>query len=433
MSKKYGLVWEDENYLEKIVSDCQHKKPILKEIDTKKIIINKSTPTNIIIEGDNYEALYILNQTHKEKIDIIYIDPPYNTNNQNEFQYNNKYIDENDVYKHSKWLSFMNNRLKLAKNLLNNKGVIFISINNTELAQLKLLCDEIFGDENLVAIFPRLTIKGGKTQSLFSTNNCDYLLCYANNKQYLKFNKLKVENDPSFKYSDKYVESRGMYHTKQALDTQSLKYHKSADYIIKIKDEKYYPGKTSENNGYIWTWSYKKFQFAYKNDFVDFKNGRIWPKKYLKAQIDKKNGEYYIKYVDREKNYSQLTFIDNKYSNPNGTNILKNMQIKFDYPKPISLIKTILKMVYYEDNIIVLDFFAGSGTTGHAVLELNKEDNKNRKFILCTNNENNICIDVCYPRIEKAIKGYTNLQHKKIEGLGSNLKYFKVNFSDINE
>jgi adenine-specific DNA-methyltransferase len=147
-SKKYGLVWDSEREPEQVVLNCENNLPILKRVKGKEIR-TVDEDDNILIEGDNYHALTVLNYTHKEKVDVIYIDPPYNTGNK-DFIYNDRYVDKEDGFRHSKWLNFMGKRLKLAKSLLKETGVIFISIDDHELAQLKLLCDEIFGEDNLI-------------------------------------------------------------------------------------------------------------------------------------------------------------------------------------------------------------------------------------------------------------------------------------------
>ncbi|MCX8179110.1 MAG: site-specific DNA-methyltransferase, partial [Candidatus Aenigmarchaeota archaeon] len=152
--KKYGLIWEDKP--EEVVELCKKKLPVLKEVKSKEIITDKNKPVNLLIEGDNYHALSVLNYTHAGKIDVIYIDPPYNTGNK-DFIFNDHYVDKEDAYRHSKWLSFMERRLKLAKNLLKDTGVIFISIDDNEVAQLKILMDDsdLFGAHNFIAILPR--------------------------------------------------------------------------------------------------------------------------------------------------------------------------------------------------------------------------------------------------------------------------------------
>ena len=143
-TKKFGLVWEDKP--EKVATDCAKKLPVIKEVADRAI--NKagdSEPTNIIIEGDNYHALSVLNYTHAGKIDAIYADPPYNTGAKN-WRYNNNYVDGQDAFRHSKWISFMDKRLRLARNLLKDTGIICVTIDDYEIAPLRLLMDSIFGD-----------------------------------------------------------------------------------------------------------------------------------------------------------------------------------------------------------------------------------------------------------------------------------------------
>src|SRR3989344_3570272 len=163
--KKYGLVWEDKP--EEVVEMCKEKLPVLKEVKEKEIITNKEKPVNLLIEGDNYHSLAVLNFTHKEAIDLIYIDPPYNTGNG--FVYNDKIVELDDSYRHSKWLSFMSKRLILAKNLLKDTGFIFISIDDNEVAQLKLLCDDIFGETNFIGnLIWRKKEGGGQADDYFA-------------------------------------------------------------------------------------------------------------------------------------------------------------------------------------------------------------------------------------------------------------------------
>lgn len=423
-STKYGLYWDKSIQQEKKLRNIITNIPILKRVE----ILNDGVINNILIEGDNIESLISLNMMKSNGfVDIIYIDPPYNTGHE-DFKYNDKFINDEDGYRHSKWLSFMEKRLILAKELLNENGIIFISIDDHEQANLKLLCDSIFGEKNFVMMFPRLTVKVGKTQTVYTTSNLDWLICYAKNYSLGSFVKKKVEGDTSFKFQDEYIDIRGMYHTKQALDTKSLGYIASLDYPIIYNNVTYYPGSTKKNNGYRWTWSKEKFEFALKNGFVEFKNGRVWPKKYLYASIEKNDKKgYYIKYEERKKNYSQLEFLENVHSNTNGTEELKKMGLNFPYAKPVSLIKLCTKLITNK-NAIVLDFFAGSGTTGQAVLELNKEDGGNRRFILCTNNENNICTDVTYPRLKTVITGIRPDGTKYSDGIPANLIYYKTDF-----
>lgn len=143
--QRYGLVWEDKP--EEIADQCERELPVLTEDKTKELVKDHSKPTNFIFEGDNYHTLYTLNFTHKRKIDTIYIDPPYNTGNKS-WRYNNDYIDKEDRFRHSKWLSFMSKRLRLARRLLKETGIIICAIDDYEFASLKLLFDEIYGEQN---------------------------------------------------------------------------------------------------------------------------------------------------------------------------------------------------------------------------------------------------------------------------------------------
>lgn len=444
--KKYGLVWEDKP--EDVVEMCKEKLPVLKEVKGKEIITDKNKPMNLLIEGDNYHALSVLNYTHKGKIDVIYIDPPYNTGNK-DFKYNDAWVDKEDSYRHSKWLSFMEKRLKLAKNLLKDTGVIFISIDDNEQSNLKLACDQIFGEDNFVASLPRVTKKSGKQHSEDIGRNHDYVLIYTKNRYSSKFRGL-ISEDSKYKHSDEYEKDRGRHQLNQTLDYDSLFYNTTMDFPIEVDGETFLPGgdeskHNDRHNGkynkmdWVWRWSIKKFEFGLANGFVVIKRGknrpRIYTKTYSRVTIGKSINGYYVEYVERENNLSSLAFVDNQYSNDNakkeaGAILGKNV---FEYPKPSVLINTLLSVIDNKDGT-VLDYFAGSGTTAHAVFELNKEDKGNRKFILCTNNENKICEEVTYPRVKKVIEGYKkNGNGEKVPGLGGNLKYFKTDFVDYKE
>lgn len=159
---------------------CKNELPVLEEDKNKEIVTDKEKPVNILIEGDNYHALSVLNYTHKGKIDVIYIDPPYNTGSKNEWKYNDHYVDKEDAYRHSKWISFMEKRLRLAKKLLKRTGIVFISIDDNEIAQLKLLCNEIFGEKNFIEqlVWKNKYGAGAKTKGFISIH--EYILCYSN-------------------------------------------------------------------------------------------------------------------------------------------------------------------------------------------------------------------------------------------------------------
>jgi adenine-specific DNA-methyltransferase len=420
--KKYGLVWDEERVPEKVVTECKDKLPILTEVKGKEITVYENEPTHILIEGDNYHALSVLNYTNKGKIDFIYIDPPYNTGKADEFMYNDKYVDINDGYRHSKWLSFMNKRLELAKNLLTENGVIFIAIDDNEIAQLKLLCNQVFGEENFIAQFIRKNKAGAGHDSGQIAVEFDYMLCFAKNKTAVKFEKeiLDVENDLKYKLEDKFVDYRGKYYLRD-LDYKGS-YSESGDYpiITPDKTEIYAGGKFGKPN--TWRWSKDKVKWGIENDFIVFKKVKDQWKVYIKQ----------YQFVDNENNIRERKLPYRaliQFLNSDGSQELNNVveQNIFKFPKSTALIEFCLNLMPSK-NLTVLDFFAGSGTTGHAVLKANEKDNGQRKFIICTNNENNICEEVTYQRIKKAIFGYKDLKGNKISGVKGNLKYFKTSF-----
>ncbi len=363
--------------------------------------LNESTSKHILIKGDNLDALKILKQSYSEKIKMIYIDPPYNTKNDN-FIYSDDFSQSNEeVLKtldyskekldyiknlfgskcHSGWLSFMYPRLLLAKDLLKQDGVIFISIDDNECAQLKLLCDEIFGEGNFVAEMPRLTKKAGKSTNQIAKNH-DYVLCYQKNS--INFKQIDIdENDYPLK--DEFYNERDGYKLNQNLDYNSLQYNKKMDYEIVISNEKFYAGgletyaeRQKGNFGtidWVWRWSKAKFDFGLANGFIEVKNNRIYTKTYTKAKISDSK-PYKIEYFNRTKNISSIEFLDNKYSNDMSNKKLQsifNIKNIFDYSKPVELISFLIDQTT-EKGDIILDFFAGSGTTAHAVLESNKSD-----------------------------------------------------------
>lgn len=438
--KKYGLVWEDKP--EDIEEQLREDLPVLVERNDDKVhpIIsdNPDAPNHLIIEGDNLAALTELSYTHAGKIDVIYIDPPYNTGNK-DFVYNDNYVDKEDSYRHSKWLSFIAKRMRIAKQLLSERGVVFISIDDNEQANLKLLCDEIFGENNFVSIFPRLTTKSGKTPLNYMISH-DYVLCYVSSEQDI-FTGTPFEDD-SYKFSDEYVATRGKYNLKQPLDCNSISYSPSLDYIIEYEGTIYYPGGSKEKyqerkagkhlpKDYAWRWSKEMFDFGLAQGWIVFKNGRIYTKGYLNAIIEKQsNGRYGITYRDKVRKRSTIDFITNEFSNDIAKKQLLSFALndKFDFPKPYTLISALIQ-TYRFKNCTVLDFFAGSGSTGHAVLTLNAEDGGKRTCILCTNNENGICENVTYERNKRVIEGYTKPNGDYVEGLlDNNLRYYRTEF-----
>jgi len=206
--KKYGLVWEEKP--EDVVEMCKKSLPVLKEVKNKEIITDKNKPVNLLIEGDNYHALSVLNYTHEKKVDIIYIDPPYNTGNK-DFIFNDSYVDKEDSYRHSKWLSFMEKRLKLAKSLLKDTGVIFVSIDDNELSQLKSIMDDIFGENKFIQILVWHNKYTVSNDAKYFSGQHEYILSYARNIDKTIINLLPRTEEANRRYSNPDNDSRGSW------------------------------------------------------------------------------------------------------------------------------------------------------------------------------------------------------------------------------
>jgi len=453
--KTYGLVWEEDKTKEIFdlylnwdgISTKEQipdgdKFPVLKEDESKAIISDKEKATDILIEGDNYHALTVLNWTHKGKIDIIYIDPPYNTGTES-FRYNDRIVNKEDPYRHSKWLSFMSKRLKLAKKLLKQDGTIFISINEEELAQLKLLCDEIFGDDNYLALF---SIKVRHEDRILKGDKdfhevIEYLLLYRRSRQYKTVKRI-YDNTSLSEYTFQIKELTA--------NPQKIKLGSKIVDVFRIgefKVTKVEPhlnnlkkinirGSIKEGN------SSGRFYMAHEEELKKYPGciikvpniggDGLGCRYFLLPSSEKKVNADYFQGVPTDRAQTKEVPYPNYFDfEEDFNNVGYEGGIDFrNGKKPIRFLQKILHLggATQKKNAVVVDFFAGSGTTGHAVLQLNKEDNGNRKFILCTNNENDICTEVCYPRIEKVIKGYTTSKGEIVEGLGGNLRYFKTAF-----
>ena len=371
---------------------------------------------NVYIEGDNLDALKLLQESYLNKVKMIYIDPPYNTGK--DFIYNDNFVMDSDEYEeetcavdeygnrmfknnkergryHSDWCSMLYPRLKLARNLLRDDGVIFVSIDDNEVHNLRKMMDEIFGEDNFVGEFPRVTKKAGKSTDKIAKNN-DYILCYYKSHKGELY--AYVHTDEGFKHCDEYESVRGKYKLNQTLDYSSIQYSPSLDYEIEIEGKILRPGNVSKEemeerkrrnpkSDFCWRWSENLYQFGLKNGFIVLKQSkdgfRIYTKTYQNATISKSNGNYLVEIQERTKPATTLDFIDNQYSNDNSRkNIGTLFEDKiFEYSKPASLIKA-LSFLSTSSNDIILDFFAGSSTTAHAVMQLNAEDGGNRKFIM---------------------------------------------------
>ena len=425
--QKHGLVWEDKP--EQVAEQCKQKFPTLSEIKSKEIHNNEDS-SNILIEGDNYHSLSVLNYTHKGKIDAIYIDPPYNTGAK-DWKYNNDFVDSEDSYKHSKWLSFMSKRLKLAKKLLRKDGVICCTIDDNELPNLLLIMDEIFDHQHLGTVIIRNNPSGRTTTKRISLVH-EYAIFYGASKESRIYPVDVSIIDKSHKYK---IDHDGLYYTERNL--RHVATHES-----RKKSSRFYPIYFDITTGEI-SISKKLKQMILPIDNTNTE--RVWSKS--KEDVEKlyDKGDIWIKKIkanyqifykqkrDHIKEPIKSIWSDSRFSaREHGTGVINDIfgtVGNFTFPKSLFAVIECVKTSNSKKDAVILDFFAGSGTTGQAVLELNK-DGGNRKFILCTNNENDICTDICYPRIKKVIEGYVNSKGKKIEGLGGNLKYFKTSFMD---
>lgn len=509
INKKYGLVWEEHE--ESVDVLMQKNVPVFVEVEDQEIRALNNNDFNFLLEGDNLHCLKLLSKTHRNKIDLIYIDPPYNTGSE-DFIYDDNYVNEDDGFKHSKWLSFMAERLKIAKGLLTTEGVIFIQISDIEVAQLKMLCDEIFGENNFLNILS-VNMKniagasGGGEDKKFK-KNCEYILVYAReytslplfngSYTYTEMSELiqqYIEDGKSWKYTTVLIDpgekeyygstidgdgneikvylrknpvtmsvkqvakrdgisEKEAYHkygtkifrttnAQSSIRTRIMAYRKEEQILESLISIEYVP-KTGKNKG-------KTYEQFYKDDKC---NLFVW----LKDTSEEIDGVLYKK--DLQGTYWDAT--------AGMKNLTKEGNIEFSNgKKPISLLKQIISL-YPSKDITVLDFFAGSGSLGHAVISLNAEDDGTRKFIICTNNEvknkdrdkylmsrgyvknekdiksfiqTDVFKEICntedyqklgiarnktYPRLYNVINGYTTDKGKVIEPEPSNLKWYRT-------
>lgn len=461
--KKYGLVWEDkpEDAELRMVDEM----PVLEEVPERAIVCDDpDAPNHILIEGDNLEALTALTYTHTGKIDVIYIDPPYNTGNK-DFVYNDSFVDRENGYRHSMWLSFMNKRLKIAKSLLSEKGVIFISIDDNEQAQLKMLCDEIFGFENFIGDVSWQRTYSIRNDSKGIPAEVEHILVYGKTDWQPKKLPRTAEMNAAYSNPDGDV-CDWMSGSPVASDAAT---HQGMVYAIQhpFTGKLFYPSSRAH-------WRYEQSQMlAYLNGWCQYKLedlnddeeranvcgvdvSKIKP--HVKAIVltedieisRKKAKEVYDKgpwprffFTNKGKGgMRRKVYLDNvggriatnywPYEETGHTDEAKKELIKifgqapFDTPKPTRLIRRVLDLSTNKRSLI-FDFFAGSGTTLHATMMLNAEDGGHRQCILATNNENGICENVTYERNRRVIQGYTTPKGEKIPGLThNNLRYYKT-------
>ena len=360
---------------------------------------NWDSTQNLYIEGNNLEALKLLQQSYLGKVKMIYIDPPYNTGkdfvyrdnfhkSKSEYDEESTVRDEDDNKLvqntesngrfHSDWCSMIYPRLKLARDLLSDDGVIFISIDDHEIHNLRKICDEIFGEDNFVADLIWLNKEGGGSSDskLFRIKH-EHILCFSKNIELIQIKGIPINNEDRYKGIDEYYEQRGPYYL-QKLGMGSIQYSKSLDYPIIAPDNSVImPADNNSGKKACWRWSKDKYEKNYERGFIVIKRDSskewtVYTKQYLKCDNDGNT-------IDRRQ---RPMGIINDFSSTQASKYLESISIKFfNYSKPKELIKYLIDRIVTEKSII-LDFFSGSATTAHACMQLNAEDGGNRKFIM---------------------------------------------------
>ena len=470
--KKYGLIWEDKP--EDVEEQLRTQLPILREVVEKRILATKSesdtattktsnnnlfseeenqenkenqtnhssdngllseveAPNHILIEGDNLHALTALTFTHEGKIDVIYIDPPYNTGSKEDFIYNDHYVDKEDAFRHSKWLSFMQRRLKLAKVLLREDGVIFCSIGDDEISQLTLLFDEVFTEANKLGVITRVAKTAGDMGNYFAPSK-DYIVVYTKNKSMLSnfkddvdeslFKKIEIDGE---KKGERYRDDVAFYQASQKDLRPNQKYFVDCPDGAKVIPPCSIQDEIMRDGDGRWRWS--KETYLLNRHLLVFKQTKKSPLLDEYGQQAKWN-VYTKSYLnDRsEKGASPRDYLD-QFINRKGADLIKQYDINFSFSKPFELIQHLVKITNKSNDLTFLDFFAGSGSSLHSIMKMNESDNGNRQCIIVTNNENSICEEVTYPRCERLIKKYVNIKGQEMPYFPkNNLRYYRSEY-----
>ncbi len=440
--KKYGLVFEEHR--EAIDEKLETHIPVL--VEEEKLFIDNGGEQNFLIEGDNLAALKLLEKTHKGKIDVIYIDPPYNTGS-NDFQYDDDFVNKDDAFFHSKWLSFMNSRLKKAAHLLKDTGCILISINENEVFGLKLLCDEIFGSDNYLTTFAvkvrheNRILKGDKDfHEVF-----EYLLFYRKTNKH-KTSKRVFDNTSNEEYVWSIKEKSAPYEIIK-MGNKNVSVFKPDQYVLEKVEASpnnlkriSIRGSIKEGN------SSGRFFMAHLNKFIGKRLGYVYKVEnmgddglgyryfIIPDKLNRKNGDYLQgvpQFRSETKEVPFANFLDFEQA---FNNVGYEGGVEFrNGKKPIAFLQQCFEMSGLSEGAKnVLDFFAGSGSTGHALLKYNSEKNVNHKFILCTSNENGICRKITYERLKSILKGKRN-NEGDLEKYPASLKYFRIDYVPISE
>lgn len=429
---RFGLHWIDVP--EAFDKESENKIPILEEVPELAITTDDGKPTHILIEGDNYHALTCLNYTHHNKVDIIYIDPPYNTGNDG-FTYKDKrFLDKfpdgaklpkNHPLRHSSWLSFMKKRLELSKEILKDDGVIFISIGDDELANLIHLCNSVFDEKFSLGIISRIQKKGSDKGTYFSPA-VDYILAYTKGKKVLSGFYEPVSSDFPLKETE--GEYKGeFYEASKSLYQGSLDSRPNQRYYIQCPDGSLVipPGNTfpekkedasfikpKDNEDKCWRWAYD--QYKKKKDRLIFKETAKSP--LLNERGEQAKWNVYTKryrFEAEEKGNVPSNIIDDCI-NSLGTNRLTTLGLDFSFAKPCELIQKLVSITNKSKDIIIMDFFAGSGTTMDAIIQMNDNDGGKRQTILVQYPEETFEIK---NGIEKPFKGCESLYKQGIKNL----------------
>lgn len=409
---RFGLVWERDE----IDHDLSVNNDFVALDWDANLSCGESAQDNLIIEGDNFDALRYLRMTHAGRVKCIYIDPPYNTGNR-DFIYNDRFVDKDDAYRHSKWLEFMYRRLELAKELLTEDGVIFVSIDDNEVFHLGLLMEQIFGEAGFVATCIWQKRYSRENRGAIGDAH-EYLLIYSPDPDQFKKRrgKLPLGDKQLAVYKNPNKDPNGPWRS-VALSAQG--YRPNQMYEITTPSGKV----CRPPEGSCWKIIEPRYKELLAAGRIYFgKNGDAMPARiqYLKDIEGMVPWTWWpheeVGHTDEARKEIQEIF---------GT------QTAFDTPKPVRLIERILRIATNPGDI-VLDFFAGSGTTAQAVLNLNKEDGGKRRFILVSSTEatadapdKNLCRDVCAERVRRVISGYTNKKGLAVDGLGGGFAYLR--------
>jgi len=428
--KKYGLVWDEERTKEEFEERAKDALPVLVGVPQLDILTDPTQPTHILIEGDNYHALSVLNYTHEKSVDVVYIDPPYNTGNVS-WKYNNRIVDKEDGYRHSKFISFMEKRIRLGRDILKKSGIFVCAIDDYEIHNVRHLMDEIFGETNRLSTIVVVHNPRGRNDDRFFATMHEYMLIYAVDRELAKvahfpfsdeeFEQFNKKDDISDYGETPFIRTGNNSNRSDRPKLFYPIYFNPIDKELSLTKGQYSLELLPINeSGEEKTWRWGKDTFLRDKDselIVKVVKGKY--RIYKKRRVTTNPG-------------SKPTTIwhESRYdASSHGIMLLQNIfgrKEVFPYPKSIWTLRDTISLLAPENGIVV-DYMAGSGTTCHAVQMLN-HDKGNRQAILCTNNEGNICEEVCRPRLEKSFKGYLNLKNKQVGGIGGNLKYFRTDF-----